>query len=510
MRVELPKLGAMILVKDRFLIVGIILALVTGILAAVFPILTVGFLVSLILVGGWFWVALKRPFWIIVFLIIYLPFEAIIIRYMPISGQAIIAIQFLSEIMVYSIFIVVMAKRIILKKSIRKTFLDIPLLLIVFVITASMLVNSSPLLASLVNVRTTIRYIFLYYTVVNLEISSRQITLLLRVVIIIGFIQLLIGLLQILSRGGINTYLLPNPSDLVVAGYSQQFRLLTKGREVGSIFGTLGDTVYFGLFILIILIIFLAHLRKIRLRQMIGIVILLGAIGYSFARAVTFASVLLVILFFVIRWGLKKTALLSLILLPILIAGLLILSTTFKSTSTYYNPVKQEQSIIQNLTGIFSENYVEIAKKQRLGALIGVTPTVLANRPLFGYGPDTMTTVTQLNNSKPNYLLGILPRAGFEDVYWVSILAYYGIAGVFAFAYLFYRLASVAYKIHKKAKERLTQTLALIVLFFAVTTPFLLFFSQVLEFRIFAAFFWLFPALLYQQYKQESLLRQTI
>ena len=48
---------------------------------------------------------------------------------------------------------------------------------------------------------------------------------------------------------------------------------------------------------------------------------------------------------------------------------------------------------------------MKVAQKQRLGALIGNVPTVLANKPLLGYGADQNTTIERLNKSKRSFLL---------------------------------------------------------------------------------------------------------
>ena len=47
--------------------------------------------------------------------------------------------------------------------------------------------------------------------------------------------------------------MMPTTVDLAVAGKTRNFTVVEHGREIGSLFGTLGDTLYYGLFLVVVL-----------------------------------------------------------------------------------------------------------------------------------------------------------------------------------------------------------------------------------------------------------------
>lgn len=175
----------------------------------------------------------------------------------------------------------------------------------------------------------------------------------------------------------------------------------------------------------------------------------------------------------------------------------------------YINPRKARVGLVGNVTGVFSGSYVRVAQKQRLGALIGNVPTVLVNKPILGYGADQNTTIEKLNMSKRSFLLKVLSKNGFKDVYWVAILCFYGVLGLVFFALIFYQLFRAAFNLYKRSvstpfagardviSSRVTQQIAIIMLCLVAVTVFLLFFNRTLEFRGYGFYFWLCAGLMF-------------
>ena len=246
---------------------------------------------------------------------------------------------------------------------------------------------------------------------------------------------------------------------------------------------------------LIFFAVYLGQLKRLNVFSVFFSMIIFIAIGYSYARAAVFGMLLTLLIFCRLRYGLKTLIALS---FPVLLTTSILLSFFLcNPPNGFVSPLRTEQNILQNITGVFSKKYIEIAQKQRLGALLGTTPTILANRPFLGYGPDEETTIDRLNKSQPSFLLRTLNKRGFEDVYWVAILAYYGLTGVFLIAFILYKLYSSAYKIYRTSIHNLTKEIAFTVICIVGLTPFLLFFYRVLEFRIYSFYFWLLPALMF-------------
>lgn len=474
--------------------------IITGILMAAFPLVGIGIAV-LVLIAL---LVAARPYWVVLFLTLFMPFETFALKFFLPHNQIHLALQFAGEVLIYLTLIMVILRNGLLGSGIRRTPIDLPLLALILIILLSLLFNRSQLVPSLINIRTQMRYVALFYLVVNLNLNEDQVRYLLRGILAIGAIQVILGGLQLLSNGSINDLLIPKNPNTELFGYSRNFILVTRGREIGSIFGSLGDTLFYGLFLVLVLAVYLSGLRRLTPKRMIVIVFIVGAIFYSYARAVVLSVLLLLLIFAWKNYGPKRT-LMGVVVLGFLAFILLVIlsSTTQIIPRDYAEPIKAEQSIITNITGIFSQDYLELAKRQRLGALVGIAPTALVNRPLLGYGPDEMTTIERLNTSRPSFLLKTLTVTGFEDVYWVALLCYYGVPGVSTVAFLLLRIYQSARRVQKQATSALLKQIAMLIVLVVPLTAILLFFYRVLEFRIYSFYFWLLPACMYSLYIQE-------
>ena len=436
----------------------------------------------------------------IYFLTGYFAFEEFILKFLPVSDAVYSSLRFLGETLIYVAFGKLVIHKLHRGIPFVKTAIDLPVIGFYSVVLLSMLVNSSPLMGSLYNIRPLARYIVLFYLVANSHLSERRITTLLRIILGIGIFQLAIGLIQWVGGPAAFDFFLPRKSTLGIAGFTKEYRLLEIGREIGSIYGTLGDTVIYGVFMILVLVIYLSRIRRLEYLNLLGAMVLFFFIARSYSRAATFSALLAGGAWYYFHYGWKKT--LRLALATALIFGfLLVIVNPFNLE--YINPRKARIGLIGNVTGVFSGSYVRIAQKQRLGALIGNVPTVLVNKPILGYGADQNSTIEGLNASQRSFLLKILSKSGFKDVYWVAILCFYGLLGLSFFALIFYRLFRAALNFYKRpvstplVSSRLTQQIAIIMLCLVVVTTFLLFFNRTVEYRGYGFYFWLCAGLMF-------------
>ncbi len=425
---------------------------------------------------------------IIYFLTGYFAFEEFVLKFLPVSDAVYSYFRFLGEIFIYVAF-----GKLVLHKLYRgipfvKTPIDFPIIGFYIVVFLSMVINRSPLIGSLYNIRPLARYIVLFYLIINSPLSKQRINTLIKIILCIGVMQIGIGMIQWFGGPTLYDLFLPRASTLDVAGFTKEYRLLEIGREIGSIYGTLGDTVIYGVFMIIVLVIFLSRVKRLEYLNLLTIGVLLMFIARSYSRAATFSALLACVVWYFFQYGWKKT--LRLTLLVLLIFGIL-LAIVNPFELEYVNPRKARVGLVGNVTGVFSGSYVKVAQKQRLGTILGNVPTVLANKPILGYGADQNTTIDKLNKSKRSYLFKVLSKKGFKDVYWVAILCFYGILGLSLFAFIFYRLFIAALRLYKRAANRHTKEMALVVLCLVVVTIFLLFFNRTLEFRGYGFYFWM-------------------
>ncbi len=442
----------------------------------------------------------------IYFLTGYIAFEEFILKFLPVSDTVYSYLRFLSEILIYVAFGKLVIHKLHRGIPFVKTAIDLPIIGFYSVVLLSILINGSPLIGSLYNIRPFARYIVLFYVVANSALSERRITILLRIILGVGIFQITAGLIQWLGGTPAFDFFLPREATLTIGGFVKEYRLLELGREIGSVYGTLGDTVIYGIFMILVLVVYLSRIRRLEYLNLLGALILFFFIARSYSRAATFSALLAGGAWFYFHHGWKKT--LRLAVATVLIFGIL-LAVANPFNLEYINPRKARVGLVGNVTGVFSGSYVRVAQKQRLGALIGNVPTVLVNKPILGYGADQNTTIEGLNMSKRSYLLKILSKSGFKDVYWVAILCFYGILGLGFFALIFYQLFRAALSLYKRAvgtssvvgegpaASYVTQRIAIIVLCLVAVTVFLLFFNRTLEYRGYGFYFWLCAGLMF-------------
>lgn len=442
----------------------------------------------------------------IYFLTGYIAFEEFILKFLPVSDTVYSYLRFLSEILIYVAFGKLVIHKLHRGIPFVKTAIDLPIIGFYSVVLLSILINGSPLMGSLYNIRPFARYIVLFYLVANSALSERRITILLRIILGVGIFQVTAGVIQWLGGTPAFDFFLPREATLTIGGFVKEYRLLELGREIGSVYGTLGDTVIYGIFMILVLIVYLSRIRRLEYLNLLGAIILFFFIARSYSRAATFSALLAGGAWFYFHHGWKKT--LRLAVATVLIFGIL-LAVANPFNLEYVNPRKARVGLVGNVTGVFSGSYVRVAQKQRLGALIGNVPTVLVNKPILGYGADQNTTIEGLNVSKRSYLLKILSKSGFKDVYWVAILCFYGILGLGFFALIFYRLFRAALSLYKRAvspssvvdagapASNVTQRIAIIMLCLVAVTVFLLFFNRTLEYRGYGFYFWLCAGLMF-------------
>ena len=444
----------------------------------------------------------------IYFLTGYVAFEEFILKFLPVSDAVYSYLRFCGEILIYIAFGKLVIHKLHRGIPFVKTAIDLPVIGFYSVVLLSMFINRSPLIGSLYNIRPFARYIVLFYLIANSALSERRITTLLRIILVVGIFQLVAGLVQWAGGPAAFDFFLPRETTLTIGGFTKEYRLLELGREIGSVYGTLGDTVIYGVFMILVLIVYLSRIRRLEYLNLLGAAILFFFIARSYSRAATFSALLAGGAWFYFHYGWKKTLRLGLAI--VLIFGVL-LAVVNPFSLEYINPRKAKVGMVGNVTGVFSGSYVRVAQKQRLGALIGNVPTVLVNKPILGYGADQNTTIERLNMSKRSFLLKVLSKNGFKDVYWVAILCFYGILGLGFFLLIFYQLFRAALRLYKRSinpssavgtglvpdGSGVTQRIAIIMLCLVAVTVFLLFFNRTLEFRGYGFYFWLCAGLMF-------------
>lgn len=429
------------------------------------------------------------------------PLEAFLISLLAKTGvfpePILFGLQFAVEAGTYLALGAVVLTRWSQGRGFRRTPADVPLLVILAIVSLSVATNDAPIKGNVLNLRSAFRYAAVFYLVTQVRLTRRQVSVVLWVILISGAVQLLAGAAQWVVGYNLKVWMLPHTSDIEIAGQSRTFTLVERGREIGSVFGTLGDTLYYGLFLLVVLGVALSRFRW-RFWSAAALAALLLATAYSYSRAAVIAAGLTLVAFFGGRVGVRRVAGACCAMAAVgvfVIAAALVLET---HGSVYQHPRQGRRSIMANMTNVFSADYLERSKRQRLGAVLGVAPTALVNAPVLGYTPNQTYAIRQLNEARKTYLYKTLTKEGFEDVYWVAILCYTGIVGVLAVSWLGIRLAWTCAAVARGAAgDAVVRWAGLAGVCVVLQCAVLMWFNRVPEIRSFSFYFWLLPALAY-------------
>src|SRR4051812_26129668 len=123
---------------------------------------------------------------LIFLLAIYIPFEAMFLKYLPVSDKIYSLLRFVPEVLIYLLLIVNILQNLYHRQWISRTPIDTVLLLFVFSATISIVINSAPLVLSIIGMRPLLRYVALFYVASNIDISNVKIKRLVIVLILIG------------------------------------------------------------------------------------------------------------------------------------------------------------------------------------------------------------------------------------------------------------------------------------------------------------------------------------
>lgn len=451
---------------------------------------------------------------IIILLAVYMPFENIILKFMPVSDTIYGYMRFGSEIIIYLLFVVMLMSNTLRGRLLHRTPIDWLLLLFVGLGLFSMFYNHSPIGASLIGMRDMLRYVFLFYIVSNVDFSSYSVKRFLYLFLIIAGIQGIIVALQ--HFFGISQFWYPRATNLSIAGHSTTFKLLKDtyqgGRELGSGIGTFGDTIPMGNYMLYAVALFAACFSGLlpfkRDKWLIfGIFYVLSfyALFCSYSRISVLLGVFMVPIVYILAGRLAQFT-------PIAIAGVLIITVVIgfnavmpNSTlkSSYINPRFEYANPIENVMQAFSDQYVERSTSSSRGFIIeNVIIPMLKSANIIGYGPDPETSLEKLALKDLPANIPFENVMNVADVYWLSIFTCYGLIGGGLFVAILIVLLVVAMRVYRKSDDIFYKIIAVafaasIIIAFPYTII-----IRTFVFRIYSFYFWFFAGLVAQEYRR--------
>jgi hypothetical protein len=433
------------------------------------------------------------PLQIIFFIAFYIPFEDLISAWLPLPEVGIGIIRLIPDLIIYFILFRIIYIRKAHKMGFNKTFID-PLLLAFFLcFCLSIIFNQSDLLASFDHLRTSWRYVAIYYILVNISFSISQTSRFLKVLQRIGVLQAVLTSFQ---------FFLPATFKIALANGGCE-KAISKGASCG----TFMDSATLSCFLLITISLILTDIlhkflqnEKLTKKEIISLFILYFGLFSSKKRAALFYAVSMPIFTFLFF---NRKRFLG-IYLWLLISLITILIITLPFLITELKLVTQESAEIQtNMSSyflrVFSGDYWDEFFLNARGwfiALIG--KALIKSGSWFGFSPDLSTVVEKISTFLPRAIdVAKLKRDKdvFYDAYWFAQLAFYGIPGLtfyWSILYFLYCDSLSVISLSQKFLERYLATIFCIIVLIGFLYSFV---ERLFMLRSFSFYFWVFAGI---------------
>lgn len=452
---------------------------------------------------------------VIIALAIYLPFESLILKYIPLPDTIYSYLRIMGvEVVIYLLFIIMLFNNMAKGYFLKRTILDIPILVFICFALFTMFYNNARIVESLIDIRSLLKYAVMYFIVANIDFQVSAVRKFVTAFVIIAFVQSIITAVQHFI--GISDFWYPKASTLEIGAKSaSNFKLLMTtwggGREQGAGIGTFGDTVPLGNFMVIAITLlaalFVGYVR-VNAYKMLFLVVTMGLVLFAlfctYSRGSVIVGFIGIPLVFIFTGKLSK-------LYPFAIGfGLVICvfvaytAIAPKPTQAYYNPKYVYTDPVTNILEAFSSSYIEKDLDYSRGYVVStLVPGFVKTIPLIGFGPDMETSLTNMcsavlgeNNFHAQNVMVI------ADVFWFAILSCYGIVGLSLFLAIIFFLFKGGWVVFKRSSSPEYRIIGLIMITLVlVNMPYMLIIRTLL-FRPFAFYWWLLAGLVAGEYRR--------
>jgi hypothetical protein len=383
----------------------------------------------------------EKAFEIVLVATIYFPLEDFFLKFVPLPETGISVLRLIPEVILYFLLFCIIIDKKTSGKQLNSTPIDILIVFFFLSASVSIIINEAPLVDSIANLRTNFRYLSVYYILVNIEISSRQIYLILKSIILMGLLQAIISSVQFFLPDAVNQALFARAGTKAALG---EFK-------VGASFGTLFDPTNLSSFLLLTDTIFLSNIylnnRDINLipdRKNLAIMLtfLFGIFATKKRAALIISLIIHLIILSQARGQRNVGKFIWILIISCLSFGIL---------STYilnWNFV-EDLSFLPYFTEIFTQEYWDhTANASRGFLIIKVCSAIISSFSLFGFGPTSESVEQGIIQNLP-LSSSDLEQIGWsffvlDDPYWFAILGYFGVVGLIIYWLIFLRFYQFA------------------------------------------------------------------
>ncbi len=367
--------------------------------------------------------------------------------------------------------------------GLRFEWFFLPFLL--YSVMISLAVSGSNLALNLSEILVLNRFVFLAIALPFIVTSPERIDKVLRLIWILILFQVGLGVIQFVGGSGVVALFAPSDYSNILADVERSF---TSNRELTRSFliGSMGDFLSYSYIILFGILMILSRDDR-RPRSFVLLLLFCFLLFQSGSRTVFLVGMLLTVHYLFSSRRLVTRVVLTLIALPAIPVGFVLLSATVSAVSS------SSSFEYGNFISLLDARIIDNLMNQRLGIFLAYLPALLGYPVVVtGLSPDRFFVAEYATRSYPHlpYVLMYYIDSLLEDFYLAAILSYYGLIGAVLFYGMYLRLYLRARNARQSADPRLAR-LARLMAYALLAITLLSFANQSYENRGLAFFTWM-------------------
>ena len=413
-------------------------------------------------------------------LAVYLPFEEFILKWLPVSDLIYSLLRQVPDILIFGLMSILVLERILSGRLIPIIGGRVDFFLAMFVCWAFMTILLNPgadAFLGIANIKALLRYVLLIYIVLLLNPTGSEIEKIVRWLWFVVVAQICIGLFQLIGGIPVRDFLAARHVSEGIGGMVKTFTG-DRFEGVNDLMGTMGDTISYGYFLMIGLVIWIFKKPSRGVKEWIITLLFIGLIYLSGSKAIFLSSIMILIGYLVWLYGWRRVCIWTGFVLPVV--------AVFMWSAVSNEMVADIQAD--------SSRLLQGLMNSRLGIMVYILPELfLSPHSIIGFSPDkyffTEIVVTRFPMI-PSILVAILPLI-LEDVYWVAMQVYFGWIGFFCwlfFLVILYRRIKSGIYIWGYFRNKIA-VVAMVLILVAIPLNLL---NQAFEVRTFSFYLWLF------------------
>lgn len=447
---------------------------------------------------------------LIFLLVLFIPFEVMLLKYLPVSENTYVLLRYAFEFFIYALFALMVFNKFSHRKKVSGSPIDTPVIIFIFLTIITIIVNHAPFFEAFVGFKSAFRFLLLFYVLINFEFNPKVLRVMLSALIAVAVLQSLLSFQQHFM--GIAQFWYPRALNLTFGTKDLNFKILKGGYhggiEQGAVIGTFGDSIALATFLVIILFIILAFLlgnyplgKYRRLIMWCSVVIIIVALFFTYSRGSAIIGILAIPVMMLLAGRTKLLSRFALFGILLFAFTLIKPALSGREGVQFVNPKFKYVDPVSNITVLMSESYADNTFKHARGWILeNVGGSLLRSVTLIGNSPANEFALQKLLKKEMNVLTPFENFLIINDVFWVAFIAYYGLIGMAIFMYVLFILYKTSKYVWLNTEHPIYKVVALATLTLVLASIPYSFIVATFTFRSFGIYFWLLAGLTASEY----------